>query len=64
MKYLLEQSSSFKSNIKKYLQKHPEITGKIFDSLYLLAENPFDPSLKTHKLKGKLDGSLVRLVSI
>jgi mRNA-degrading endonuclease YafQ of YafQ-DinJ toxin-antitoxin module len=57
MNYIVEQSSYFKSKIKKYYQKYPEQSKKLIDSLRLLAENPFDPSLRTHKLKGELDGS-------
>lgn len=44
-------SSSFKKSIKKYLSHR----NKIKKSIIQFQENSFDPSLKTHKLIGKLE---------
>jgi len=43
-------SSHFKKSVKKYRQQRKQIENKIKKFL----ENPFDKSLKTHKLTGKL----------
>jgi len=42
--------SQFKKSVKKYRQQRKQIENKIKKFL----ENPFDESLKTHKLTGKL----------
>lgn len=44
-------SGHFKSQLKKYPQRQQRI---IEQKLKLFIENPFEPSLKTHKLTGKL----------
>ncbi|MGA9378726.1 MAG: type II toxin-antitoxin system mRNA interferase toxin, RelE/StbE family, partial [Phormidium sp.] len=48
---------SFKRAYKTLIRKHPELQPKVEDVLRLLAENSFEPSLQTHKLKGQLAGS-------
>jgi len=50
-------ASSFKRAYKVAIRKHPELQSKVETVLKLLAENSFDPSLQTHKLKGQLAGS-------
>ena len=37
-------------------RRHPEMKDKIEDVLRQLAEDPFHPSLHSHKLKGELAG--------
>jgi len=39
---------------KKFINKHPEIINQYAKTLKLLELNPFHPSLRLHKLKGKL----------
>ena len=48
--------TSFRRAFKKRTRKKPHLEQKIFDTLQKLATNPFDPSLETHKLKGRLEG--------
>lgn len=50
-------SSSFKREFKAIIRRRPELKQRIEDRLRVLANDPFDPSLRTHKLKGKLAGS-------
>ncbi|GAA6615126.1 type II toxin-antitoxin system YafQ family toxin [Scytonema sp. NUACC26] len=50
-------ASSFKRAFKKLVQRRPEMQERIEERLVLLATNPFDPTLQTHKLKGKLLGA-------
>jgi mRNA interferase YafQ len=48
--------ASFKKAFKKIIRKNPNLEDKIFNILELLANDHFIPSLKSHKLKGQLDG--------
>ena len=50
-------TSSFKRAFKTIIKRKPELKQKIENKLRLLANNPFEPSLRTHKLKGKLSNS-------
>lgn len=56
MKYVLLKSSAFEKSAKKILKRNPELIKDVADTLVLLTENPFDPKLRTHKLKGILEG--------
>lgn len=42
---------------KRLLKKQPDRREEIENILRLLLDNPFDPKLETHKLKGKLSGA-------
>jgi len=46
----------FKRAFNKLIKKNPELQVKITNVLILLAEDPFSPSLKSHKLTGILSG--------
>jgi addiction module RelE/StbE family toxin len=50
-------ASSFKRAFKSLIRQDPEMENKIAQRLQLLVNDPFEPSLKTHKLKGKLSGA-------
>ena len=39
---------------KKFIKKHPDILSQYEKTLKLLEVNPFHPSLRLHKLEGKL----------
>jgi mRNA-degrading endonuclease YafQ of YafQ-DinJ toxin-antitoxin module len=47
-------SSSFNRAFKGLIREKRGIESKIAEKLKLLETDPFHPSLKTHKLKGKL----------
>ncbi len=49
--------SSFRRAWKRTLRRQPRFRQALEDTLRLLAEDPFAPSLASHKLKGKLSGS-------
>jgi addiction module RelE/StbE family toxin len=57
VKRSLLPSSSFVRRARSILKKHPEASQDIQSALELLATDCFDPRLKTHKLKGELEGS-------
>ncbi len=44
----------FERRAKIFLEKHPELEKELEIKLDYLICNPFSPSLKTHKLSGKL----------
>jgi mRNA-degrading endonuclease YafQ of YafQ-DinJ toxin-antitoxin module len=48
---------TFVRTLKRTIRKHPQLREDIQTTLKLLQEDPFDPRLATHKLKGKLLGS-------
>ncbi len=54
MKLVADQS--FKRAFKRLIKKNPQLENKILAILDLLENNPFTPSLKTHKLSGNLEG--------
>jgi addiction module RelE/StbE family toxin len=57
MKRLLIRSSAFVRAAKRAVKKQPNAAEDIRVALELLADNADSPKLKTHKLKGKLEGS-------
>jgi addiction module RelE/StbE family toxin len=56
LKRELVKSSSFIRAAKKYAKYYPDFVDDLNDTLNLLKENAFDSKLKTHKLKGELEG--------
>ena len=58
MKRVLLRSSAFVRAAKRLVKKRPEIAEDLRAVLELLSEDAFHPKLKTHKLKGDLEGSL------
>lgn len=53
---VLVWDSSFKRAFKRVLRKNPRLEEAIFEVLELLVTDPFAPTLKSHKLKGDLEG--------
>ena len=49
-------SSGFKRSFKKIVRKSPQLKNRVTEVLILLADDPFTPSLKSHRLGGKLAG--------
>ena len=53
---ILKTNPSFKRSFKRLTRNNPQLQDKILEVLELLSYDPFTPSLKSHKLGGKLDG--------
>ncbi len=53
----LNWSSSFKRSFKKVTKNNPDLKNRILDVMRLLQNDPFHPELKSHKLKGILEGN-------
>jgi addiction module RelE/StbE family toxin len=52
--YKIIETKSYLKKLKKFLKKHPDIFAKYEKTIYLLELNPHHPSLRLHKLSGKL----------
>jgi addiction module RelE/StbE family toxin len=55
-------SQSFKRAFKTTIKRQPDLKPKIEAKLRLLADDPYNPILRTHKLKGKLSGAWAFLI--
>lgn len=53
---ILTTDSKFKKNFRRLIKKNPQLKSKILAVLELLSNDPFTPSLKSHKLTGQLEG--------
>ena len=52
----LIRSTAFIRAARRHLKKHLQAAEDLEATLLLLSEDAFDPRLKTHKLKGDLEG--------
>jgi len=57
VKRTLIRSSAFVRAAKRLVKKRPDVAEDLRAALELLAEDALHPKLKTHKLKGDLEGS-------
>jgi mRNA interferase YafQ len=53
---ILTTDERFKRSFKRLVRKNPQLQDKILAVLELLGNDPFTPSLKSHKLTGQLQG--------
>jgi addiction module RelE/StbE family toxin len=56
-------SSSFVRALKRKTRRNSDLRDRIEETLRRLAEDPFHPSLRTHKLTGQLSGTWACRVS-
>ena len=54
MKFIIKRTDTFVKTAKKFFKRHPQLIDKFKSAVIKLEENPFEASLKTHKLKGNL----------
>jgi mRNA-degrading endonuclease YafQ of YafQ-DinJ toxin-antitoxin module len=50
-------SAAFVRASKRAVRRRPELQGGVERTLARLAEDPFHPALRSHKLKGELEGA-------
>ena len=48
--------TSFRRAFKRRTRRNPDLQERILDVLTALAKDPFEPRLKSHKLRGQLEG--------
>ena len=53
---ILTTDAYFKRRFKRLIKKNNQLQDQILEVLELLGDNPFNPALKSHKLRGKLNG--------
>jgi hypothetical protein len=56
VRHLLIRSSAFVGAARRIVRKNPEAAEDLRAALLQLEEDAFHPSLRTHKLKGDLQG--------
>jgi toxin HigB-1 len=54
MSYRLIYTKSYNRRAARFIKKHPDLIGQYEKTLKLLELDPFHPSLRLHKLKGRL----------
>ena len=54
MSYKIFYTKSYNRRSARFIKKHPELIGQYEKTLKLLELDPFHPSLRLHKLKGRL----------
>jgi mRNA-degrading endonuclease YafQ of YafQ-DinJ toxin-antitoxin module len=54
MKYVLVFTEQYEKRARRFLRRHPELERQYVKTLLLLEANPFHPSLRLHRLSGRL----------
>lgn len=52
--YSILYAHSYEKRVKQFLKSHPEIKKQYYKTLKILESNPKHPSLRLHKISGKL----------
>jgi len=52
--YKIIRTDEYFKKLKKFIKKHPEVLAKYSKTIELLTLDPYHPSLRLHKLQGKL----------
>jgi len=56
MSYTLVFTDQYEKRARRFLKRHPDLERQYLKTLQLLEANPFHPSLRMHKLSGRLAG--------
>jgi len=54
VKYKIIRTDEYFRKLKKFIKKHPDILDRYIKMIELLEIDPYHPSLRLHKLQGKL----------
>ncbi|TQV62644.1 MAG: hypothetical protein FNT15_06160 [Sulfurovum sp.] len=54
MNYKIVQTDDYKKKLVRFFRKHSDMLSQYAKTIKLLESNPFHPSLRLHKLQGKL----------
>jgi len=55
MSYKVIQTDYYFKKLKKFIKKHPDALDRYIKTIEILEIDPFHPSLRLHKLQGKLN---------
>ena len=56
MSYRLVFTAQYEKRARRFLKRHPDLEPHYLKTLKLLQANPFHPSLRLHRLSGRLSG--------
>jgi plasmid maintenance system killer protein len=56
MSYRLIYTECYKKRARHFLKQHPELVSILYQDAAIACGNPQHPSLRLHRLSGKLDG--------
>jgi proteic killer suppression protein len=56
VRYRLVFTDQYEKRARRFLKRHPDLQSAYLKSLRLLEVNPFHPSLRLHRLSGRLEG--------
>lgn len=54
MRYFLVFTQQYEKRARRFLKRHPELKRQYLKTLQLLEADPFHPSLRLHRLAGRL----------
>ena len=54
MNYKIIRTDEYFKKLKKFIKKHPDVLKRYIKTIELLEVDPYHPSLRLHKLEGKL----------
>jgi len=54
MSYKLLITQSYSKKLLKFMKRHKDILPRYIKTIEILEQNPYHPSLRIHKLKGRL----------
>jgi mRNA-degrading endonuclease YafQ of YafQ-DinJ toxin-antitoxin module len=54
MRYVLVFTQQYEKRARRFLKRHPELKSQYVKTLQLLEADPFHPSLRLHRLAGRL----------
>lgn len=54
MTYTIKLTEHYEKKVKRFLRRHPELVDRYQKTMAMLATNPHHPSLRLHKLEGRL----------
>lgn len=54
MSYKIIQTDEYFKKLKKFIKKHPDVLDRYAKTIEILEIDPYHPSLRLHKLRGKL----------
>ncbi len=54
MSYKIVTTPSYLKKLKRFIKKHPDVLERYIKTIEILEINPNHPSLRLHKLQGKL----------
>ena len=55
MNYKIVRTDEYFKKLKKFIKKHPDVLERYIKTIELIEIDPYHPSLRLHKLQGKLN---------